>query len=62
MQITGTKYYDGTSIPSFIRDEKWIVYEATTGSDRVVINKSTDGVYAIMSPVNRKDLKLLQKH
>ncbi len=62
VQITGTKYYDGTSIPSFIRDEKWIVYESTAGSDRVVINKSTDGVYAIMSPVNRKDLKLLQKH
>lgn len=61
VKITGTKYYSGAAIPSWVRNKNWIVYEAASGSDRVIINKSVDGQSAIMSPVKRSDLSLVKK-
>ena len=61
VKITGTKYYSGTSIPSWVRAQNWVVHSASSGSDRIVINKSTDGKSAIMSPVKRGDLSLVKK-
>lgn len=61
VKITGTKYYSGAAIPSWVRNKNWIVYEAVSGSDRVIINKSADGQSAIMSPVKRSDLSLVKK-
>lgn len=50
-------YYDGSSIPSWVKNLKWIVSEIR--GNRVVINKSTDGSYAINSPINIKYLSLV---
>lgn len=47
-------YYNGGSIPSWVKNTNWIVHSIS--GDRVVINKSQDGTYAIMSPVNKKYL------
>lgn len=61
VKITGTKYYSGAAIPAWVKAKNWIVASAPTGSDRIVINKSTDGKNAIMSPVKRSDLQLVSK-
>lgn len=61
VKITGKKYYSGANIPSWVLAKNWVVYEAVSGSDRVVINKSADGSSAIMSPVKRSDLSLVKK-
>lgn len=50
------KYYSGKTIPSWVRAKNWIVCDVS--GDRVVINKSEDGMNAIMSPVNARDLAL----
>lgn len=50
----GAKYYSGNTIPNWVVNTKWIVYRAD--KDKVIINKDVDGKYAIMSPVNIKDL------
>lgn len=50
----GSTYYNGASIPSFVMSRQWIVYQVS--GDRAVINKSTDGAYAIMSPINVNNL------
>lgn len=59
VKITGTKYYSGAKIPAWVKKKNWIVFNAPKGSDRVVINKSVDGKNAIMSPVKRSDLELV---
>lgn len=51
---SGSKYYNGASIPSFVMQRQWIVYQIS--GDRAVINKSTDGAYAIMSAINVNNL------
>lgn len=56
VKITGTTYYSGKTIPSWVRAKNWIVCDVS--GDRVVINKSEDGKNAIMSPVNARDLAL----
>ena len=56
VKITGTTYYNGKSVPGWVLAKKWIVYSAS--GDRVVINKSEDGVNAIMSPFKASDLAL----
>lgn len=61
VKITGKKYYSGASIPSWVLAKNWVVYEAVSGNDRVVINKSADGSSAIMSPIKRSDLSLVKK-
>ena len=47
-------YYTGTKMPAWVQAKDWIVREVS--GDRAVINKSSDGKYAINSPVNVKDL------
>ena len=59
VRITGTKYYDGQAIPSWVRNQNWIVYSVS--KDRVVINKNVDGTRAIMSPVAASSLSLVQR-
>ena len=54
-----TKYYNGTSIPAWVKQLTWIVDEVS--GDRAVINKSTDGKYAINSPINVKFLTVDEK-
>ena len=57
VKIIGTTYYNGVSIPNWIRNKNWIVYQVN--GDRVVINQSEDGTMAIMSPVNAVNLELV---
>ena len=52
--ITGTKYYGGQTIPTWVRKQKWYVCEVS--GDRAVINKNESGTTAIMSPVRVSDL------
>lgn len=59
VRITGTKYYDGQTIPSWVKSQNWIVYSVS--KDRVVINKNTDGTRAIMSPVAASSLSLVKR-
>lgn len=54
--IGDARYYDGRAVPEWVKYKKWYVYDVT--GDRVVINKSEDGVYAIMSPINSMYLTL----
>lgn len=62
VKIVGTKYYGSDkTIPAWIKNINWVVERVYANSDRVVINKSADGKYAIMSPVNKNDLQLVKK-
>ena len=49
VSITGSTYYSGKAIPSWVRKLKWYVHEVS--GDRAIINKDESGKYAIMSPV-----------
>ena len=60
VRITGAKYYSGKTIPAWVRGQNWYVYSAPEGSDRIVINENEAHTDSIMSPVNSKDLKLVQ--
>ena len=51
---SGATYYNGSSIPSWVMEKKWIVY--SVNGDKAIINKSQDGQYEIMSPINVKYL------
>lgn len=62
VKITGKHYYSGATIPGWVLNKNWFVYNAPANSDRVVINKSEDGKRSIMSSVNRNDLKIVRKH
>ena len=53
----GSKWYNGASISSFVFNYQWIVLEVS--GQRVVINRSTDGRYAIMSPIAMSNLTLV---
>lgn len=57
VQITGSKYYGGQAIPSWVKAKKWYVHSVS--GDRVVINRSEDGSATIMSPVRASDLKVI---
>lgn len=57
VKITGTKYYGGQTIPSWVKAKNWFVHSVS--GDRAVINKSEDGKNAIMSPVRLSDLALV---
>ena len=57
VKITGNTYYNGGTIPSWVKAKNWIVYSVS--GDRVVINKSVDGKNAIMSPVKASNLALV---
>ena len=51
----GATYYNGKTMASWVANLKW--YIENISGDRVVINKSEDGKYSIMSAVNAKDLE-----
>lgn len=57
VKITGSRYYGGQSIPSWVKAKNWIVHSVS--GDRAVINKSEDGKNAIMSPVKVSDLAVV---
>lgn len=57
VKITGSKYYGGQTIPSWVKAKNWFVHSVS--GDRAVINKSEDGKNAIMSPVKVSDLALV---
>ena len=52
--ITGSTYYNGKTIPSWVKKLRWYVVEVS--GDRAVINKDESGKYAIMSPVKTSSL------
>ena len=55
--ITGSTYYNGKSIPKWVKEKNWYVLQ--TDGARVVIDKSEDGKNAICSPVSAADLQLV---
>lgn len=55
---TATKWYNGATIASFVYTKQWKVLEAI--GDRVVIHQSTDGAYAICSPIHRNNLNFIR--
>ncbi len=57
VEITGTKYYGGQTIPDWVKAKRW--YVRSIAGDRVVINKSEDGKNSIMSPVRTSDLRVV---
>ncbi len=57
VEITGTKYYTGKTIPDWVKAKRW--YVRAVAGERVVINKSEDGKSFIMSPVRASDLKVV---
>ena len=52
--ITGSTYYNGKTIPGWVKKLRWYVVEVS--GDRAVINKDESGKYAIMSPVKTSSL------
>lgn len=57
VQITGTTYYNGKTVPNWVRQKTWVV--STVAGDRVVVNKSADGKNSIMSPFKADALTLV---
>ena len=53
-------YYNGSDVPDWVVGKQWIVKEVS--GDRAVINKSTDGKYAINSPIHTKYLTVAKKN
>ena len=51
----GAKWYSGSSIPSWVMADTWIVYQDQV-ADRVVLNNNTSGKNAIMSPIHASDI------
>lgn len=49
-------WWGGQPVPEWLRKYHWVIYEDPVGK-RAVINRSTDGTYAIMSPVSTDYLK-----
>lgn len=54
----GAKYYNGVSIPNWVMNRQWIVYQVR--GDRAIINKSPGSSYAIMSPIHVNDITPVQ--
>lgn len=52
--VSGATYYNGVTIPDWVKSRKW--YVLSVSGDRAVINKDESGSYAIMSPINVKYL------
>ena len=53
------KYYNGSSIPDFVKKQNWYISEVS--GDRVVIDRNEDGSNSIQSPINSKYLVLVRK-
>lgn len=58
VKVTGSKYYNGKSIPLWVRLKKW--YVAEVSSKFVIIDKSEDGKNSIYSAVNASSLQLIK--
>ena len=56
--MNGAKYYNGATVPSWVRAKNWIVKENPSG-DRVVIDKSSDGKNSICSAISSKYLTIV---
>ena len=54
-------YYNGKSIPDWVKKQKWYVKEPPKG-DRVVIDKNESGKNSICSAVNSKYLNIIEKN
>lgn len=54
---SGSKYYNGTSIPSWVMNDQWYVYSIS--GNRVVINKNKSGTQSIMSPIHKNNLTVV---
>lgn len=50
----GSRWYNGASIPSFVMNRPWIVYQVS--GVRAVLNQSPGTSYAIMSPIHVNNL------
>lgn len=59
VKITGSKYYGGQNIPSWVKAKNWYVRQIN--GDCVVIDKSEDGQNAICSPVHASGLQLVRR-
>lgn len=59
VKITGSKYYGGQNIPSWVKAKNWYVRQIN--GDRVVFDKSEDGQNAICSPVHASGLQLVRR-
>lgn len=57
VKITGTKYYNGKTIPEWVRKKNWII--SSVSGDRIIINKSADGKNAISSPIHSQYLTVV---
>ena len=57
VKIVGTKYYSGSTIPSWVKAKNWYVLEIS--GDRAVIDKSEDGKNSICSPIKVSDIALV---
>lgn len=57
---SGAVYYNGGDVPTWVENKKWIVKEVD--GSRVVIDKSTDGVNSICSPIHAKYLTVVEKN
>lgn len=55
---SGSKWYNGTSIPSWIFQQQWIVSQVS--GDRVVINKSVSGDFRINSPIKSSNVTVVK--
>lgn len=51
---SGATYYNGVSIPSWVMNQKWYVYQVS--GNRAVINKNESGTNSIMSPIHVNNL------
>lgn len=54
---SGSRWWTGAAIPSWVMPIQWIVREVI--GDRAVIDKSSDGRYSIMSPINVNSLTVV---
>lgn len=57
VKITGSAYYSGTAIPSWVKAKNWYVKDIS--GDSAVIDKSEDGKSAICSPIKVSDIALV---
>lgn len=57
--MSSATYYNGKTIPTWVKNKKWIVKEVS--GDRVVIDKSSDGKNSICSPVKAEYLEVVSQ-
>ena len=53
-------YYNGKSVPSWVKSQKWYVASKPVG-ERVVIDKNEKGTSSICSPIHKKFLTIVKK-